>query len=65
MGGTHSKPKECVIGQVDIQYLDFHLGHWQMHPQIAKTAAIAACLRPKTIKEVRQFLGQVGYYHRL
>ncbi len=35
-----------------------------MRPQIDKTAAIAACPRPKTKKEVRQFLGLAGYYRR-
>ncbi len=42
----------------------FHLGHGQVRPQIDKTAAIAACPRPKTKKEVRQFLGLAGYYRR-
>ncbi len=45
-------------------YLGFHLGHGQVRPQIDKTAAIAACPRPKTKKEVRQFLGLAGYYRR-
>ncbi len=47
-----------------MRYLGFHLGHGQVHPQIDKTAAIAACPRPKTKKEVRQFLGLAGYYRR-
>ncbi len=47
-----------------MRYLGFHLGHGQVRPQIDKTAAIAACPRPKTKKEVRQFLGLAGYYRR-
>ena len=35
-----------------------------MRPQVDKTAAIAACPRPKTKKEVRRFLGLAGYYRR-
>ncbi len=49
---------------MEVRYLGFHLGHGQVRPQIDKTAAIAACPRPKTKKEVRQFLGLAGYYRR-
>ncbi len=62
--GLTANPKKCAIGRVEVRYLGFHLGHGQVHPQIDKTAAIAACPRPKTKKEVRQFLGLAGYYRR-
>lgn len=52
-----ANPKKCTVGQVEIQYLGFHLSLQQVHPQIDKKAAIAACLRPKNKNEVRQFLG--------
>ncbi len=58
--GLTANPKKCAIGRVEVRYLGFHLGHGQVHPQIDKTAAIAACPRPKTKKEVRQFLGLAG-----
>ncbi len=62
--GLTANPKMCSIGHVEVRYLGFHLGHGQVRPQIDKTAAIAACPRPKTKKEVRQFLGLAGYYRR-
>ncbi len=62
--GLTANPKKCAIGRVEVRYLGFHLGHGQVRPQIDKTAAIAACPRPKTKKEVRQFLGLAGYYRR-
>ncbi len=62
--GLTANPKKCAIGRVEVRYLGFHLGHRQVRPQIDKTAAIAACPRPKTKKEVRQFLGLAGYYRR-
>ncbi len=62
--GLTANPNKCAIGRVEVRYLGFHLGHGQVHPQIDKTAAIAACPRPKTKKEVRQFLGLAGYYRR-
>ncbi|KAI2647892.1 Retrovirus-related Pol polyprotein [Labeo rohita] len=62
--GLTANPKKCAIGRVEVRYLGFHLGHGQVRPQISKTAAIATCPRPKTKKEVRQFLGLAGYYRR-
>ncbi len=62
--GLTANPKKCAIGRVEVRYLGFHLGHGQVRPQIDKTAAIAACPRPNTKKEVRQFLGLAGYYRR-
>ncbi len=59
-----ANPKKCAIGRVEVRYLGFHLGHGQVCPQIDKTATIATCPRPKTKKEVRQFLGLAGYYRR-
>ena len=62
--GLTANPKKCAIGRVEVRYLGFHLGNGQVRPQINKTAAIAACPRPKTKKGVRQFLGLAGYYRR-
>ncbi len=62
--GLTANPKKCAIGRVEVRYLGFHLGHRQVRPQIDKTAAIAACPRPKTKKDRRQFLGLAGYYRR-
>ncbi len=62
--GLTANPKKCAVGRVEVRYLGFHLGHGQVRPQINKTAAVATCPRPKTKKEVRQFLGLAGYYRR-
>ncbi|XP_067248999.1 NACHT, LRR and PYD domains-containing protein 3-like isoform X2 [Chanodichthys erythropterus] len=62
--GLTANPKKCAIGRVEVRYLGFHLGYGQVRPQIDKTAAVATCPRPKTKKEVRQFLGLAGYYRR-
>ena len=42
--------------------MGYHLGRGQVQPLVDKTAAIATCLRPKTKKVVRRFLGLAGYY---
>lgn len=44
-------------GQVEVRYLGFHLGHGQVSPQIDPMAVIVACMKHKTKKEGRQFLG--------
>ncbi|XP_056598991.1 uncharacterized protein LOC130417451 [Triplophysa dalaica] len=62
--GLTANPKKCAVGRVEVRYLGFHLGHGEVRPQIDKTAAIATAPRPKTKKEVRQFLGLAGYYRR-
>ena len=60
--GLTPNPKKCVVGQGEVWYLGHYLGGGQVCPQVDKTAAIAACLRPKMKKEVRRFLGLAGYY---
>ena len=62
--GLTANPKKCAVGRREVQYLGYHLGGGQVRPQVDKTAAIAACPRPKTKKEVRRFLGLAGYYLR-
>ena len=62
--GLTANPKKCAVGRREVQYLGYHLGGGQVRPQVDKMAAIAACPRPKTKKEVRRFLGLAGYYRR-
>ncbi len=60
--GANGQPKEVCDWAGGGWLSGFPLG--QVRPQIDKTAAIAACPRPKTKKEMRQFLGLAGYYRR-
>ncbi|KAG7485602.1 hypothetical protein JOB18_014053 [Solea senegalensis] len=62
--GLTANPGKCAVGRREVRYLGYHLGGGQVRPQIQKTAAVAACPRPKTKKEVRRFLGLAGYYRR-
>ena len=62
--GLTANLKKCAVGRREVRYLGYHLGGGQVRPQVDKTAAIAACPRPKTKKEVRQFWGLAGYYRR-
>uniref|UniRef100_A0AAQ4PUN6 ribonuclease H n=1 Tax=Gasterosteus aculeatus aculeatus TaxID=481459 RepID=A0AAQ4PUN6_GASAC len=62
--GLTANPGKCAVGRREVRYLGYHLGGGRVRPQVDKTAAIAACPRPKTKKEVRRFLGLAGYYRR-
>jgi len=62
--GLTANPGKYAVGWREVRYLGYHLSGGQVRLQIDKTAAIAACLRPKTKQGVRQFLGLAGYYRR-
>ncbi|KAL0166586.1 hypothetical protein M9458_038430, partial [Cirrhinus mrigala] len=48
----------------EANYLGYHLGNGQLRPQMDKVGAIQRSRQPKTKKEVRPFLGLVGWYRR-
>ncbi len=58
--GLTANPKKCAMGGWRFVIWVSTWATGQVRPQIDKTAAIAACPRPKTKKEVRQFLGLGG-----
>jgi len=60
--GLTANPKKYVIGWREVRYMGYHLGGGEVHPQLSKTDAVAACLQPETKKQVRAFLGMAGYY---
>lgn len=60
--GLTANPNKCAVGWREVQYLGYHFGSGQVHPQVDITAAIAACQRPKTKEEVRSFLWLAGYF---
>jgi len=62
--GLTANLKKCVIGWREVRYLGYHLGGGQVHQQLSKTDAVAACPQPKTKKQVRAFLGMASYYRQ-
>ncbi len=55
---------KCEWARQEANYLGYHLGNGQLRPQVDKVEAIRRSPQPKTKKEVRSFLGLVGWYRR-
>ncbi|XP_069618638.1 uncharacterized protein [Ranitomeya imitator] len=61
MGLTESS-KKCAIGLTEVQYLGYVIGHRVIKPQIDKIEAIQNWPKLLSTKQVRAFLGIIGYY---
>ena len=55
---NHSK---CHFGKLEIDWLGYHSSQSGISPIESKTAAILALEAPKTLKNLRSFLGSVHY----
>lgn len=62
--GLALNPGKCEWARQETKYLGYRLGRGEIRPQVDKVEAIQNCLRPSTKKEVRSFLGLVGWYRR-
>ncbi|KAJ1207433.1 hypothetical protein NDU88_002824, partial [Pleurodeles waltl] len=62
--GLTANPKKCILGKTDISYLGYKIGSGTLKPQMTKVEAIQNAPIPKTKKDLRSFLGLVGYYRR-
>ncbi|UYV84707.1 K02A2.6-like, partial [Cordylochernes scorpioides] len=51
------KLKKCSFAKQEIRYLGHIIGHNKIKPDLEKTKAINEFPQPKTVKQVRQFLG--------
>ena len=62
--GLSLNPAKCEWAREETRYLGYQLGRGEVRPQVDKVEAIQNCPRPRTKKEVRSFLGLVGWYRR-
>ncbi|KAK7089584.1 uncharacterized protein [Littorina saxatilis] len=62
--GLTAKPSKCYLGYSELDYLGHHVGQGMIMPDEDKIQKIRDANRPVTKKEVRAFLGLVGYYRR-
>ncbi|MGH0163547.1 UNVERIFIED_CONTAM: hypothetical protein FKN15_045983 [Acipenser sinensis] len=62
--GLKANAKKCAFALQEAKYLGFSLGRGLIKPQLNKIEAILACKAPVNKKQVRAFLGLIGYYRR-
>ncbi|CAM5179005.1 unnamed protein product [Eretmochelys imbricata] len=62
--GLTANPAKCAIGLAEAKYLGYIVGRGMVKPQLNKLEAIQNWPLPNRKKQVRAFLGVVGYYRR-
>ncbi|KAM8939633.1 isocitrate dehydrogenase [NAD] subunit beta, mitochondrial [Pelodytes ibericus] len=62
--GLTANPSKCSIGYMEAKYLGYTVGRGLVKPQMTKVEAIENWPRPLRKKQVKAFLGLVGYYRR-
>ena len=62
--GLTLKLKKCNFGVSECTYLGHRIGRGGVLPENSKVKAIQGMPIPRTKKQVRSFLGMVGYYRR-
>lgn len=60
--GITINPSKCVFGQSELKFLGFTVNKDGIKPPAEKVAAICNYPQPKTIDELRRFLGMVNFY---
>ena len=59
-----ARPSKCMLGFTKVCFMGHVVGSGEIQPNPEKIKAISECQRPKNKKQVRSFLGLVGYYRR-
>ena len=60
--GLRLKPTKCAFGLEEVKLLGYIVGTQGIRTDPEKVTAIANLKPPKTVNEVRSFLGMTGYY---
>lgn len=55
---------KCVFGRSEVEFLGHIVGAEGLRPDPAKIAAVQDWPTPRTVRDVRAFLGLTGYYRR-
>lgn len=62
--GLKANPQKSRLGFRELKYLGYLVGHGHLRPLPDKILALEQHPRPIKKKQLRQFLGFVGYYSR-
>jgi hypothetical protein len=60
----YSKPSKCFFGVKEVEYLGHIVSHEGVKVEPNKIKAMMEWMIPKTLKNLRGFLGLIGYYHK-
>ena len=58
-------PKKLRVGYRQVKLLGHIVGHGQLKPDPKKLAAVKQLSPPTSVRQLRAFLGLVGYYRRM
>ena len=62
--GFTIKPSKCVWAARSVEYLGFEVGEGKLSVPEARIQSISAITLPQTVKQLRSFIGTLGYYRR-
>jgi transposase InsO family protein len=62
--GIVINPSKCVFGVPEVKFLGYHISADGTKPLETKVEAIQSFPTPKTVKELRRFLGMINFYRR-
>jgi transposase InsO family protein len=60
--GLTIRPSKCNIGYTSLEFLGHNIQHGKVAPQVDKVKDILDAEPPQTKKQVRSFLGLIGFY---
>ena len=60
----YSKPSKCFFGLKEVEYLGLIVSHECVKVDPNKIKLMMDWAIPKTLKNIRGFLGVTGYYHK-
>lgn len=58
------RPTKCSLGESQVSFLGHQVGHEQLMTEADKVGKVREAPRPNTKKQVRSFLGLVGFYRK-
>ena len=62
--GLKLDPKKCTFGATQVKHLGYLISEGTVRPDPEKIATVKDWPRPRTIKDVKSFLGFAGFYRR-
>lgn len=62
--GLKLRPEKCQLLRQEVKFLGHRVSHQGVSPDPDKVSAVQEWQTPRTVRQVRSFLGFVGYYRR-